>query len=394
MTRIELNQPKSKDASAANAFLSGNLSQVDVSKIERELSSLWDSVSQGENEGPVIKACALNIVLLTEEGDQTKFDQLLSEITFRHPCRAILAVVASARGASAIEAWVSARCHFLPGRTDKQMCCEQITVKFSGEEFKSEILASVITPLVIPDLPSWLFLGTSQHGLDLAPFLTYLDHVLIDSRMCGLDRALLMRELDASLSLSQDVVVVDLAWLTITPWRTAIALAFDEEDVAISAGCLSTISNVKVTYRGSLSQALLLASWLAARLARKFKSADGSCLRFDGEHGDLLIELCQDDSVCVSDGLANVAIDFHPVGCCNTTETLSISYQSGALKVVCGDKSEFVQLPYSKARLDCGSQSIPELVDQALELTKKDSIYEESAKLARLLLCERSFNSP
>ena len=186
----------SQDDGRTLSFLSGNLAQVDVAKIERELSRLWDSAGRAAQDNsaqassdsknswtPVIRACALNVVLLCDEGkNEREFENLLAEITVRHPCRAILAVIALAQ-VEKVEAWVTAHCHFLPGRLDKQMCCEQITVKWSGQSFKSEGLASVVTPLVIPELPSWLFAG-SKHltRAVVEPFLAYLDHLLIDSR--------------------------------------------------------------------------------------------------------------------------------------------------------------------------------------------------------------------
>lgn len=103
----------------ALSFLSGNLAQVDVAKIERELNKLWDSVGRDQGDWkPVIRACALNVVLLTDEGEsEAQFDNLLGEITVRHPSRAILAVIARGEQEK-VEAWVSARCHFLPGQMD------------------------------------------------------------------------------------------------------------------------------------------------------------------------------------------------------------------------------------------------------------------------------------
>jgi hypothetical protein len=136
-------------------------------KLSASSIGFWDSagsiIPQEESSWtPVIRACALNVVLLCDEGkNEREFENLLADITVRHPCRAILAVIALAE-VEKVEAWVTAHCHFLPGRLDKQMCCEQITVKWSGQSFKSEGLASVVTPLVIPELPSWLFAG-SKH---------------------------------------------------------------------------------------------------------------------------------------------------------------------------------------------------------------------------------------
>ena len=126
------NPQNSQEEGRTLSFLSGNLAQVDVAKIERELNRLWDSAGKQEESSwtPVIRACALNVVLLCDDGkNEREFENLLADITVRHPCRAILAVIALAE-VEKVEAWVTAHCHFLPGRLDKQMCCEQITVKW------------------------------------------------------------------------------------------------------------------------------------------------------------------------------------------------------------------------------------------------------------------------
>ena len=370
------------------SFLSGNLAQVDVSKIERELSRLWDSVGREQGDWkPVLRACALNVVLLTDEGEnESQFDCLLGEITMRHPCRAILAVIAGGQEEK-VEAWVSARCHFLPGQMDKQVCCEQITVKCSAPEFKPVGMASVINPLVIPDLPSWLVAKTEK--LDLAmvePFFAYINHFLIDSRLCGKRPELpclkaLQQKWQVALSVSEKYrgcVVADLAWLSINSWRKAIALAFDNTDVSIDPARLKAIQSLSIKYGGGsagFSPALLLVSWLAARLGYKPQSAslhDGIFLASLKDGTELSVRIEPEPQA--PHGLVSFEMTF----CDGGDDKLNIDYIGSALKVVNGDNVEYMELSWLLSRDKENIDSEPlwtELIDLAFEQYSKDPVY-------------------
>jgi glucose-6-phosphate dehydrogenase assembly protein OpcA len=110
------------------------------------------------------------------------------------------------------------------------------------------------------------------------PFLAYFDHLLIDSRFSDEESTAvcqerLLRRLESkwqiALDLADRAVVVDLAWLTLSAWRKAIALAFDDTDVSIKPSRLQAVKAITINYGGDakgFSQALLLASWLTSRI--------------------------------------------------------------------------------------------------------------------------------
>ncbi|MFA7335945.1 MAG: glucose-6-phosphate dehydrogenase assembly protein OpcA [Candidatus Obscuribacterales bacterium] len=389
------------------SFLSGNLAQVDVAKIERELNRLWDSAGKQEESSwtPVIRACALNVVLLCDDGkNEREFENLLADITVRHPCRAILAVIALAQ-VEKVEAWVTAHCHFLPGRLDKQMCCEQITVKWSGQSFKSEGLASVVTPLVIPELPSWLFAG-SKHltGAVVEPFLAYLDHLLIDSRfsdeessaVCQERLKALSEKWQIALDLADRAVVVDLAWLTLSAWRKAIALAFDDTDVSIKPSRLQAVKTITIKYGGAakgFSQALLLASWLSSRIELEpsgvnlSKVANGSATSLHarysktGSSETVELNLVSEEDSCT--GISSFEMTFG-----DGADKLNVDFVGGALRVSNAGNFEYMELPWSSARDKEGAVEpvFNELVDFAFEHYSKDSVFLAAAKDAVSLL--------
>src|SRR5215470_10938113 len=148
-------------AAAAEEFLSGKLAQVDVVAIERELNTLWHSAAEtgSDDQLPdVARACVLSLILYSRDEDaEISAGNLLDQITLSHPCRALLAI-ARPGASEQLDAWVSARCHLSSAAGSKQICCEQITVRFEGVGVHA--LPSVVIPLLVPDLPVFLWWRT------------------------------------------------------------------------------------------------------------------------------------------------------------------------------------------------------------------------------------------
>src|SRR5207248_5492359 len=96
-----------------------------------------------------------------------------------HPCRALLAISRASENMS-LEAWVSARCHLPSAKSEKQICCEQITVRWEGHGIHE--LPSVVLPLLVPDLPVFLWWRTGDFDMAaLEPFLGQTDRIVVDS---------------------------------------------------------------------------------------------------------------------------------------------------------------------------------------------------------------------
>jgi glucose-6-phosphate dehydrogenase assembly protein OpcA len=300
---------------ATEEFLSGKLAQVDIAKIEKEIHALWQSAAQGEGEHPansVTRACALNFILYSEdEGSEQAAGDLLDDITVRHPCRAILAILKPGKTAS-LEAWVSARCHITDVKSRKQICCEQITVR--GEAVGTPELASVVLPLIVSDLPVILWWHPTQLAFDkLVPFLNAVDKLIVDSG-CSADNFQFFRELLKIISQKPDVserklLCTDLNWRRSLPWREAVALAFDRSHSEISPDYLCGISSVEVRYglpeetagsqsisSGLMNQALLVVGWLSSTLkwrpeSARMESGATAVLSFGGATGKVSVKL-------------------------------------------------------------------------------------------------------
>ncbi|MBA3857205.1 MAG: hypothetical protein C0507_09890 [Cyanobacteria bacterium PR.3.49] len=289
---------KRKSTTETSNFLSGKLSQVDIQRIERELKDLWRAIDQAKPEAKgadnapvrvtegkdadrdetttkpanVMRACTANIVLFSEDADaEVQASAILDEVAIRHPSRAILAI--SRRAAEQrLEAWVSARCHIADSKSLKQICSEQITVRYDGEGTKE--LASVVSPLVINDLP--VILWWRANRLDrgyLEPFSRFVDMLIVDSVRAADSKSFIKEMFSIATSASQRPLF-DLNWGRLIPWRRAIADAFSDAAPPMSLPSLPGISKVSIAYAHADSgeeaaipaQPLLLLSWLASRL--------------------------------------------------------------------------------------------------------------------------------
>jgi len=296
---------KRKSTTETSNFLSGKLSQVDVQRIERELRDLWRAIDDAKpdskltdgspvkvTEGKdadvnetatkpanVMRACTANIVLFSEDADaEVQASAVLDEVTIRHPSRAILAI--SRRSSEQrLEAWVSARCHMADSKSLKQICSEQITVRYDGEGTKE--LASVVSPLVINDLPVvlWWRANRLDRGY-IEPFSRFIDMLIVDSIRAA-DSKSFIKEMSRLTTQSSVRPLFDLNWGRLIPWRRAIADAFSDAAPPMSLPSLPGISKVTISYalaNGDMgasipAQPLLLLSWLATRLGWQNRQA-------------------------------------------------------------------------------------------------------------------------
>lgn len=250
---------------------------VDVGKLEKELGAMWreTTTAQGrEDDGgearSVTRACVLNLlVYTTEQEGRAKVDELLDEVTEQNPCRALILVVNREAEAAKLEAYVSSRCRML-GASTKQICGEQITFEAGGPVVNT--VASAIAPLLVPDVPTFLWWKDIPHGEDklFNQMTAMADRVVIDSATFDHPHRDLLRLAQVIGERAPTLRVSDLEWGRLTSWRTLIASFWD---VAGYRFYLDRIDRVRIEYGRAEVAAdeippatLLLTGWLAARL--------------------------------------------------------------------------------------------------------------------------------
>src|ERR1700730_13625058 len=116
---------------ALQSLTNGEPRAASVADLESELLAL--SRPTAEDAEGVTRACALTLQVYVESEEAGReVSSLVSELTLQNPCRAIV-IIAEPDGAPAgLAAWISAHCH-LPTASEKQVCCEQVSIRARGE---------------------------------------------------------------------------------------------------------------------------------------------------------------------------------------------------------------------------------------------------------------------
>ncbi len=258
--------------SAGDTTEFGQPKAVDVASIERELSRLWKTASEGGTSTPVLRSCALNLLVYLS-GDQTrKATEVIGRLTVRHPNRSIVMVAESDLEPAELTAWVAAHCH-LPRGGAKQVCCEQIILNARGQSVAH--LPGAAIPFLLPDLPVFLW-WTEFSAIENVVFeklFPVANRVILDSAQFPNPKSQFKRLLSLPFGNGTRAALGDLNWSRLLPWRELTAQFFDSPAALAQ---LEQIDRVLVEYQGSSrrvstlpAQPLLLAGWFAGRLGCK-----------------------------------------------------------------------------------------------------------------------------
>ncbi|MEA2380498.1 MAG: hypothetical protein QOH72_469 [Solirubrobacteraceae bacterium] len=202
-----------------------------------------------------VPARSLNLVCIVDKQWSGEIANRLRHVGHAHAARTIVCAVEPRRTTIDAVATIASDVHPRPG--EFALLRETVVVDV-GERHLPHI-DTIVDPLVVTDLPTvaWAPHGHQQAIEALLP-LTQV--VLLDS----IDEPDMRDALRRSLTLLDDVYVVDLAWLRSTPWRERVAATFDPPHLRPD---LRTISAVTVRHHpDSAVAALLLVGWLASRL--------------------------------------------------------------------------------------------------------------------------------
>lgn len=240
---------------------------LNIQSVEDELTALWTANANEKDEDAVIRARVLNLIAyVTDESELEATGDIIFEAAAVHPCRAILLLGEKEKAAKDIEAFVSSRCHLSDNSSGRNLCIEQVTMRASGD-FVVE-LPSAALPLLVPDLPSFLW-WRSELDFEDAVFKRLcrsIDRVVIDTDSMR-DEENAMTLLSKLFNRKDVAAVSDLNWARLTEWRSIIASLFDSPEHLV---LLNQISSVEIGYSNSKreisAKALLIAGWLASRL--------------------------------------------------------------------------------------------------------------------------------
>jgi glucose-6-phosphate dehydrogenase assembly protein OpcA len=234
--------------------------------VVRALAELHHETLRTAAEESGVRMSVANIVAAGV--DATSVDQAEAVVTAigeRHPARAIV-VLADPERDPLIEADLSLR--WQPGTSN--VCTELIRLTVNGQPALH--LASIVTPLLVPDIPLHLWLtGAPRLAQAFNPdTVAMCDRIVLDSGRYpqpGVTLAQLATELDRH---GSALALGDIAWVRTQPWRELSAQAFES---AQTRPWLEHLEAVEIETAGTTpsAQGWLVAGWLA------------HCLRWDAQ---------------------------------------------------------------------------------------------------------------
>lgn len=226
-----------------------------IAGIERALAEL-----RGDGDGSVQRTSVLTHLAWIPPAWEQAAEEVLEALAERHPSRTILLYPEPDAGSDGIAAEVQRTCFPLE---ERHVCAEVVRIRLRGRSVGAP--ASVVLPLLLPDLPVFLR-WRGLPGFD-APEYAQLtgvtDRLVVDS---GEWPELRYAELARSF---ERVVVSDLAWRRTLHWRAGIAQRWP-----FAGGRLRVV--------GPEAEALMLAGWLRSRLRRAVELEHERAERLEG----------------------------------------------------------------------------------------------------------------
>ncbi len=244
-----------------------------VAALEEDLARVrrGRSAHVREQVATVARAAVVNMVVVaTREMHARRAARTISELAMRHPSRAI--VVLGDR-APAPDAAARIELYSQVPAIDRfdQVSYEQVLVKTSGRV--AERLVSVVVPLLVPDLPIFLWwTDTPPIGARHFEELVALsDRLVVDSADFARPEETLPELSRVCVLGAKRCSLTDLDWPRVTCWRELVSQFFD---VPAWRPWLDRLDGIRVGFSVDTdgrqihpSQALLLVGWLASRLA-------------------------------------------------------------------------------------------------------------------------------
>ncbi|HEY4002400.1 MAG TPA: glucose-6-phosphate dehydrogenase assembly protein OpcA [Candidatus Xenobia bacterium] len=282
-------------------------SGVHVDAIDKQLTRLWkDQTADGST--PVTRTRVLNLVCVTGSSDgAARIKDIVCHMGGQHPSRTIILVANPEveEGESNLDAEIEGH-RLRTGRASGDVSWELVTIRARGRT--AFHLASVVNPLLITDLPTFLWWsGEPPFESELfARLLSISDRAMVDSLSF---RFPFEKEVPRLSKLvrrwGKDVAFSDFNWARIRSWVDFTVQMFD---IGQNRPYMDGIQHLRVDYEARVedpepnpSQAILYVSWVASRLGwtpdkgRK-RQGRGWIIPMTSRHGTIEVEIHAADS--------------------------------------------------------------------------------------------------
>lgn len=303
-----------------------------------------------------------------------------------NPCR-IITLSPTTEGDDGVKARVSAYCPVNKRSANTLICCEYINITGISSAF--ERIGGIISELMIPDLPKFIWWKTSIDE-DYPLFqrlVSECDRLIVDSSIFTQPEIELLK---IGKLLDRDLPLIDLNWSRLSPWQELTAEAFDPPE---RRSAIWEVDQVTVDYeKGNLAQALMYLGWLASRL-------NWLPINYSYESGDYditTIKFLTSEGKEINTELAGVPVaDWGEVlGDLISLKLTSTNLNADCCTVLCSETTGCMRMEAGGGAQSCRVQQVTSLADQdteqllskQLQRSGKDVLYQESMKVTTQIL--------
>jgi glucose-6-phosphate dehydrogenase assembly protein OpcA len=232
--------------------------------LSAELSELHhEMLRTGHDEVRPVRTAVLTLVVVcTDDASADRAAEVVRQIASNHPARAILVVADRNAKPDGVDADLSLECSAVGGAD--QICAETVRLTVRGEPALH--LVSVVTPLLLPDVPVVLWLAGApplEQALH-SDVISICQRIVLDTDAYA-DPLRTLHALAATRREHGHLPIGDLAWARLLPWRELVAQSFDGGDMLPFLQGVQRV-DIESCGRRPSSEAWLLAGWLASRL--------------------------------------------------------------------------------------------------------------------------------
>jgi hypothetical protein len=219
-----------------------------IAEIERELASRLIDPETGE---PYQRTSVMTHVAWVPDAWVELAEDVLAGLAERHPSRTIV-LLPSPDASDGLDGHVEVSNY--PVGDGREICTETIRLRLCGK--RSEAPASVVAPLLLPDLPVFLrWRGLPPFGeRPFEQLVDTVDRLIVDST----EWPGLPAPYARLVPIFERAAVSDIAWARTSRWRAQLASLWPG---------IAEVRRIAVT--GTEAQANLLAGWLRSRLGRE-----------------------------------------------------------------------------------------------------------------------------
>ena len=261
-----------QDASEITARLNALWRRYGEARDNRQVASPNGQVSDAPWPMVTARAATLNLIAGTRtRRDAERVRDTIAALSDIYPSRATVLIADPVQDGAA-ELGLDVQVDLLEQEATRgrpAIVFECVTVDVSTENERQ--LASIASPLLVPDLPD--FLWWAADACDAGALFTELaeisDRVIVDSAASAHAASVLKRLLGLTRADGSETALSDFAWTRLASWRRLTTQFFD---VPATLPILDLIDEATVTYANSpyhasgFTGALLYAGWLGARL--------------------------------------------------------------------------------------------------------------------------------